>query len=277
MALIFIFCNRITTGVLLPLINFVATCGDSFACGAGMPKHENFEKSFGGLTADYLQVPQRVIARSGCCNYAIWLQVKHVVKEWSKEGNPFVIISITNSARTTWYKPFAEPSVGEEPTIQHLNYEDYEPYSKHTPEEHRRTIPVQTDNIMQSETLQNLDSFFDSSIKATWPQMEHEPNARLKVLKDWVAGFFNFEIKQEYDNAILLNAHCLLKQAGIPHVFMGWQPDLQNLLPKENYVGVDWGWWSQRYPDPQGTGHCDEHGHREVFKQIKSKVEVQCK
>ena len=50
---------------------------------------------------------------------------------------------------------------------------------------------------------------------------------------------------------------------------MGWQPDLQNLLPNENYVGVDWGWWSQRYPDPQGTGHCDEHGHREVFKQIK--------
>ena len=65
--------------------------------------------------------------------------------------------------------------------------------------------------------------------------------------------------------------------AGIPHVFMGWQPDLQSLLPKENYVGIDWGWWSQRYPDPQGTGHCDEHGHREVFKQIKSTVEVQCK
>ena len=257
-------------------IDFVATCGDSFACGSGMAEEHCFEKSFGGLAADWLNVPQRVIARPGCCNYTIWLQVKHVVKEWKQNGNPFVVISMTNSARTTWYKPFADPNAGSEPSITRLNYEDYPPYDKYTPDEYRRPIPVTTDNSMQSETLQNLDSFFDASVKASWPQMQHEPDVRLKVLRNWVADFFNFEIKQEYDNAIILNAHCLLKQAGIPHVFMGWQPDLQSLLPKENYVGIDWGHWTQLYPDSMNTGHCDERGHREVFDRILPSIKEQC-
>mgnify|MGYP001478373251 CR=1 FL=1 len=259
------------------MTDILITCGDSFACGSGLDDTDAFERSYAGLTAKKLGIPQKVLARPGCCNFIIWLQIKYAVHNIAQNQNPFVLITMTNAARASWYKPGASKKAGIDPSIEFLNYIDYPPYDTHTRKQRRREIPVETDNSLQSETLQNLDSFFDSSIKATWPQMEHEPNARLKVLKDWVADFFNFEIKQEYDNAILLNAHCLLKQAGIPHVFMGWQPDLQSLLPEENYVGVDWGWWSQRYPDPQGTGHCDEQGHKHVFNQIKPTVEVQCK
>jgi hypothetical protein len=258
------------------MVDFVATCGDSFACGSGLLDSECFEKSFGGLAADHLGVPQRVIARAGCCNFTIWLQIKHVVNEWAKGKKPFVIVSMTNSARTVWYKPFSQPAPGTQPTIEHLNYEDYSPYDVHTAEHFRRPIPVATNHIMQSETLSNLDTFFDQKIKATWPQFDrHEPNARLKTLRDWVADFFSFEIKQEYDNGILLQGHLLLKKHNIPHVFMGWQPDLQNLMDENNYAPVDWGHWSRHHPDPKGTGHCDKRGHEEVFKIIQPKIDAQ--
>lgn len=258
------------------MVDFIATCGDSFACGSGLQDFESFEKSFGGLAAEYLGVEQRVIARSGCCNFSIWLQVKHVVNEWALGKTPFVIVSITNAARTVWFKPGKEPPAGTQPTIKHLNYEDYAPYHDHTPKHFRRPIPVETNNIMQSETLHNLDSFSDQKVKATWVQFDrHEPNARIELLRKWVADFFNFEIKQEYDNGILLQAHMLLKKNNIPHVFMGWQPDLQNLMDEVNYVPVDWGHWSKYHPDPKGTGHCDKVGHAEVFKLIKPSIEAQ--
>ena len=102
-----------------------------------------------------------------------------------------------------------------------------------------------------------------------------EPTSRLKVLRNWVAEFFNFDIKQEYDNGILLQGHLLLKKHNIPHVFMAWQPDLENLLPEYNYAAVDWGYWSKTYPDTKNTGHCDKKGHEKVFEIIKPKIEAQ--
>lgn len=258
------------------MVDFIATCGDSFACGMGLQEFECFEKSFGGLAAEHLGVEQRVIARSGCCNYTIWLQVKHVVEEWAVGKNPFVILTMTNAARTSWYKQGKEPKIGTTPTIKHLNYEDYAPYHSHTREHFRRPIPVETNNIMQSETLHNLESFADQKVKANWWQFDrHEPDARIDLLRRWVADFFNFDIKNDYDNAIILKAHILLKKHNIPHVFMGWQPDLQNLMDDVNYVPVDWGYYSNRYPDSKGTGHCDRKGHQEVFELIKPSIEAQ--
>lgn len=257
------------------MVDFVATCGDSFACGSGLLDSECFEKSFGGLAANHLGVEQRVIARSGCCNFTIWLQIKHVVNEWAQGKKPVVIISATNAARTIWYKPGMEPAGGP-PSITHLNYENYAPYHEHTAEHFRRPIPVDTDNIMQSETLSNIDVFLGSAAGAKWHQFDNiEPTSRLKVLRNWVADFFNFDIKQEYDNGVLLQGHLLLKKHNIPHVFMAWQPDLENLLPEHNYAAIDWGHWSRTYPDSRGTGHCDVRGHEEVFKIIQPKIDAQ--
>lgn len=259
------------------MVDFVATCGDSFACGMGLEEYENFEKSFGGLAAEHIGVEQRVMARSGCCNFTIWLQVKHVVNEWVVSGQkPFVILTMTNAARTSWFKPGKEPPMGTQPTIKHLNYEDYAPYHDRTNIKVRRSIPVETNNIMQSETLQNLDSYLNPHVKSTWWQFDrHEPDARIKLLRDWVADFFNFDIKNEYDNAIILQAHTLLKKHNVPHVIMGWQPDLQNLMDDVHYVPVDWGHWTNTFPDSKGTGHCDKRGHEQVFELIKPSIEAQ--
>ena len=253
--------------------DLLVTCGDSFACGSGLEDEDAFEKSYAGLTAKDIGVDQKVLARSGCCNYTIWLQIKWAVENLTKSNKPFVLITMTNAARTVWYKQNQPSNVS--PTIEHLNYQDYPPYDTHTNRTVRRPIPVDTDNTMQSETLTNLDSFFDSSIKATWPQMKHEPEARIKVLRDWVADFFNFEIKNDYDNGILAQGHLLLKKHNIPHLFMGWQPEFGDLLPEENYVAVDWGYWSQNYPDDKGTGHCNYQGNYYVYREVINKVKAQ--
>ena len=250
------------------MVDLVVTCGDSFATGTGLEDNECFEKSFGGLVAEYLNVPHHVIARSGCCNYTIWLQVKHAVKQWAT-NKPFVVISMTNCARTVWYKSGTIPPL--EPNIEHLNYQDYPPYTN------SRAVPVSTDSIMQSDTLSNLDTYLDGKVNGIWPQLDREPKARLKLLRNWVADFFDPGIKQDYDNGIMLQAHTLLKKHNIPHVFLGWQPELENLMSDLNYVATDWGYWSRIHPDKYGTGHCNEQGHIEVFKLIKPNLDMQLK
>lgn len=261
------------------MVDLVVTCGDSFACGSGLEFEDCFEKSFGGLAADYLDVPQHVLARSGCCNFAIWLQIKHAVKQWGGSlKTPLVIISVTHYARTVWFKPGQMPSHGNQATLENLNYEDYSPYNHVPDEKYRRPIPVATNHSMQSETLSNLDTFFDKRVKASWPQFNnHEPAPRLRVLRDWVADFFSPGIKQEYDNGVLLQGHLLLKKHNIPHIFMTTQLDLLNLLPEENVAKVDWGHWSNLYPDKHGSGHCDYQGHVEAFNIIKHSIDLQVK
>jgi hypothetical protein len=256
-------------------VDLLVTCGDSFACGSGLPDEDAFEKSYAGLTAKDIGVEQKVLARPGCCNYIIFLQIKWAVENLTQANKPFVLITMTNAARTAWYKPFQNKRSGVPPSIEHLNYQDYPPYDTHTNRTMRRPIPVQTDNSLQSETLTNLDTFLDEGAVASWIQFSHEPQARIKVLRDWVADFFNFEIKNDYDNGILAQGHLLLKKHNIPHLFMGWQPQFGDLLPEENYVAVDWGYWSQNYPDDRGTGHCDYRGHDLVYKEIIKKVKAQ--
>lgn len=256
--------------------NLLVTCGDSFSCGSGLAHADCFEKSYAGLMAEYKNVPQLVLGRAGCCNFTIWLQIKHATDRVTANHKPFILITMTNAARTVWFKPGQQKPMGTAPNIRHLNYKDYPPYDIHTPELWRRDVPVDTDHSMQSETLSNLDTFFDKDVKASWPQFEnHEPNARLRILRDWVGDFFSFDIKNEYDLGILLMGHLLMKANNIPHLFMGHQPDFAKLVPEENYENIDWGWFSQRYPDPKGTGHCDYTGHQLVFEKLKEKVDAQ--
>ena len=82
------------------MVNKLVTCGDSFACGSGLDNVDAFEKSYAGLTAKEIGVEQKVLARPGCCNFIIWLQIKYAVHNIN---NPFVLITMTNAARTTWY------------------------------------------------------------------------------------------------------------------------------------------------------------------------------
>ena len=255
------------------MIDLLVTCGDSFACGSGLEDEDAFERSYAGLTAKAIGVEQKVLARPGCCNFIIWLQIKYAVEKIAQTNNPFVLITMTNAARASWYKPLVEKG---EPSLEYLNYQDYPPYDTHTRKNLRRPIPVETDNTLQSETLQNLDTFFEQGRnRGTWFQFHHEPEQRLRILRDWVAEFFDMQQKNQYDNGIMSMGHLLLKKNNIPHLFMGWQPEFENLLPEENYKAVDWGYWSKNYPDDKGTGHCDYTGHRLVHEEIIKKVKSQ--
>ena len=122
------------------MVDLLVTCGDSFACGSGLEDEDCFEKSYAGLTASKIGVPQKVLARPGCCNYIIWLQIKYAVENIAKTQKPFVLITMTNAARTTWFKPFNNKSEGTEPSIEYLNYQDYPPYDTHTRKTLRRSI-----------------------------------------------------------------------------------------------------------------------------------------
>ena len=257
------------------MTDILITCGDSFACGSGLDDTDAFERSYAGLTAKKLGIPQKVLARPGCCNFIIWLQIKYAVHNIAQNQNPFVLITMTNAARASWYKPGASKKAGIDPSIEFLNYIDYPPYDTHTRKQRRREIPVETDNSLQSETLQNLDTYFTEGSSAAWRQFSPEPAPRLRILRDWVAEFFDMAQKQDYDNGILAQGHLLMKKHNIPHLFMGWQPQFGELLPEVNYQAVDWGYWSQNYPDTRGTGHCDYTGHRLVHQEIIKKVESQ--
>lgn len=249
------------------MVNKLVTCGDSFACGSGLDNVDAFEKSYAGLTANEIGVEQKVLARPGCCNFIIWLQIKYAVHNIN---NPFVLITMTNAARTTWYKSGIDKG---EPKLEYLNYEDYPPYDKR--HKFSRPIPIDTDNTLQSETLQNLDTFFTEGAGAMWKQFDHEPTPRLRILKDWVAEFFDMQQKNQYDNSLMTMAHLLMNKNKIPHLFLGWQPELGDLLPDVNYQAIDWGHYSKQYPDSKGTGHCDYTGHRLVYEEIINKVKAQ--
>ena len=255
-------------------VDLLVTCGDSFACGSGLNDEDAFERSYAGLTAKDIGVEQKVLARSGCCNYTIWLQVKWAVQNLTKDYKPFVLVTMTNAARQVWYKEGQQKAEGVYPSIEHLNYKDYWPYDKLRNTTRQREIPVETDNSLQSETMNNLDTWGNENT-AWWPQFSQEPDARIRILKDYIASFFNFQMKQEYDNGILLQGHLLLKKHNIPHLFMGWQPEFGTLIPDVNYMAVDWGYWSQTYPDDKGTGHTNYQGHNLVYREIIKKVKAQ--
>ena len=101
------------------MIDLLVTCGDSFACGSGLEDEDAFERSYAGLTAKAIGVEQKVLARPGCCNFIIWLQIKYAVEKIAQTNNPFVLITMTNAARASWYKPLVEKG---EPSLEYLNY-----------------------------------------------------------------------------------------------------------------------------------------------------------
>lgn len=249
------------------VIDCVAVCGDSFACGAGMPDETCFESSFGGIISTRLALPLKVYARPGCCNYTIYLQVKKVIEQHQhKEHSPLVLVSLTNHSRLIF--PINSTNLDTNPNLASVDYLSYTPYSKHS--RRRREIPFAQNPIPNytSETISNMGLCLAGS------HLKKEANYSMIYERKWKAISMYFEelyddgIKREYDESLVVMMHVLLKEHGIPHVILGHGRYTFRHIPNPHFVDIHWGEISSKHPDKVNSGHCDENGHRIVAERL---------
>ena len=255
------------------MVKEVVVCGDSFGTGSGLVPKTCFEKSFGGLVAKHYNVPHTVYARGGCCNFVIYLQVKKVIADykWSLK-KPFVLVTTTHHSRFTFP---ADGNTGQTTyDLSDVDYLNYPPYSKFTPEEERRSLPfkLSAQPKLVSETVSNIIYF----LRGETPNLKNlfsRIGGKLNAVKHYYEELYDDEIKHCYDDGILLLAHSELKAAGFDHLIMTPEKERHKFIDEKNLFINNWGEYSQKYPDAYGSGHCDERGHAEVANKIIKRIE----
>jgi len=253
------------------MVKEIVVCGDSFGCGSGIPLESCFEASFGGQVADHFNVPLNVYARSGCCNYVIYLQVKQVIEDYRAKEKPFVLISTTNHSRFTFPVDTTLGYVNY--TLADVDYDSYTPYSEHTGPG-RRPKPIENFNKPKliSETVSNILYFLEQNPGNLAP-LFYSIKRKIKTVELYFRDLYDDEIKQVNDTGLILLMHNELKEAGIPHLIMTPSEHRDRFIDKENFFYNNWGYYSQKYPDLYGSGHCTEVGHMEVAKKIIKRIE----
>lgn len=253
------------------MVKEIIVCGDSFGCGSGIPVETCFESSFGGQTAEHFNVPLNVYARSGCCNYVIYLQVKQVIEDYRAKEKPFVLITTTNHSRFCF--PIDTTSGYVNYTLADVDYNSYLPYAEHTGLG-RRPKPLEKFNEpkLVSETISNVLHFLEKNAN-NLAKLFVKLKPKLETVKAYYRDLYDDEIKQTYDHGLILMMHHELKEAGIPHLIMSPDEYRDRHIDKENYFYNNWGYYSQKYPDIYGSGHCTEEGHLEVANKIIKRIE----
>ena len=254
------------------MVTRVAVCGDSFACGVGLPLATAFEESFGGLVANHFNVPQEVYARSGCCNFVIYLQVKKVIEQYaSKKEKPLVLITTTNHSRFIF--PIGDTFDYKNYTLEDVDYLSYMPYSDVTGE-NRRLLPFKPhkEPLLISETISNVMWYLKHKTE-NLGKLFTLISDKLPAVKRYYEQLYDDSVKQTYDNALIMNMHLELKHAGFEHIIIHPQHHPVRFIDTKHLLISDWGNYSRMYPDVSGSGHCDERGHIAVSKAIISKLE----
>lgn len=254
------------------MVKQVVVCGDSFACGSGMEASHCFEKSFGALVADELNVPYKIYARGGCCNYVIYLQVKQAIEDFGGKEKPLVLISTTHHSRFTFPSDHVTNAYNNY-TLADVEYHLHEPYSVHCGLD-RREIPFtpSKEPKLISETLSNF-FHYQSGEGPNLKYLFKDLDAKLAAIKTFYAELYDDSIKQTNDSGLILMMHMMLKDAGFPHVIMTPNNHSDRFIDKKNYLQNDWGVYSRKYPDPRNSGHCDERGHIQVADKIIKHIE----
>jgi len=254
------------------MVTHFITCGDSFGCGVGLESGTCFEKSFAGVASQYFNIPQLVYARSGCCNFAIYLQVKKVIEHFKDHDSikPFVLITTTFHERLTI--PLDDGVKLTVPDISCIDYSSYFPYDKEHSDKHREILVGQRQTRLLSETISNLEVFLSDKKQVYFKKLFKELSIeKVDAVKYYITELFDSGIKQQYDNAIIVLMHFLLKKNNIPHVIMGY--NLHDLDGVDEYMENNWGQLSKKYPDPYGSGHCDEVGNKIVGEALINHIE----
>lgn len=254
------------------MVTRVAVCGDSFACGVGLPPATAFEDNFGGLVAKHLNATHNVYARSGCCNFVIYLQVKKVIEQYaSRKEKPLVLITTTNHSRFIF--PTGNSFEYKNYTLEDVDYLSYMPYSEVTGE-YKRSLPFKPNKnpLLVSETVSNVMWYLKHKTE-NLGKLFTLIKDKLPAVNHYYENLYDDNVKQTYDNALIMNMHLELKHAGFEHIIIHPQQHPVRFIDPDNLLISDWGNYIRLYPDADGSGHCDERGHKAVANAIILKLE----
>lgn len=261
------------------MVNNIVTCGDSFACGTGIDDEVSFERSFGGLVASHYGLPNKILARPGCCNYVIYLQIRKAISDaLEKNTKPLVLVSVTHHSRFTFPSDYST-GVFRNYTLEDVDYNCVSPYSNNS--KHKRDLPfIPTRNPrLISDTVGNFLHYIEtcegkSSIDQPTAIEKYFSNIKTKIpaMKLFYEHLYDDSIKQIYDYSLLLMAHNLLDEHQIPHIILDSATHYCRFIKEENYLENHWGEYCVKYPDSYKSGHCDERGHVEVAEKIINKI-----
>ena len=251
-------------------MNEIIVCGDSYGTGVGLPEETCIENSFGGLVSKKLNSKLRVFARSGICNFGIYLQVKKVVEEYKDAvEKPTVLISLTNHSRIL---VTSRDLTNDEVDLSNMDYLNSKPYSKYS--KVRRTPDFYLNKpLIFSQTVMDVCAHLENRLSgASHESFSILPKYKLEALKIYLSDLYSDPIKEEYDSGLVAKMHLMLKKYNIPHIIMCSPLEKFYYIDELNLLHVDWKKISDENPDVVGSSHCNEMGHEIVANSILNKM-----
>jgi hypothetical protein len=256
------------------VIDSIAVCGDSFGCGSGMPQNRCYEDSFGGYVSKKLDLPLKVYARSGCCNFTIFLQVKKVIDQFNhKVHAPLVLVTLTNHARLTF--PIDSTKISTDCDLRNVDYRKYEPYSNLSSPTRPIHFDLSDEPNLLSETISNMNLGLKGRHMRNDERFDRIMDRKWKAISMYFEEIYDDSIKMHYDVSIATMMHLMLKEAGLPHVIFGFGRYMHRFIPDPNFVEIHWGSICMNHPDEGRSGHCNAVGHAIVAEKILPSCRVQ--
>jgi hypothetical protein len=120
------------------------------------------------------------------------------------------------------------------------------------------------ENILDKHNNVNESTYFK--------KFKNERPERMRLLKQYYLEFFDSRIQRQYDMAVIIKSHVLLKNKGIKHFVLTNDNEFNLYVPNENLVNVDWGRLSKRYPDDLKSLHTSWEGQKEVYETVLKKL-----
>lgn len=243
------------------MVTHIATCGDSFGIGYGLtPWEDCFKKSFAGLVASHFNLPQKVYARGGCCNFTIYLQVKKIIEQLQHNLHfkPLVIVTTTFHERVLI--PLDDGTKYKEPNLSQVEYLSYPPYA--APHNIKLEFDIDHKSRLLTETISNIDYFASGKSSGIDRLFKNIQDNKINGIHNYYTEVFDTAIKKHYDDSLFLTMHILMKKHNVPHVIMGHQ--INKLIDEPNRMDNDWGYYSKNYPDELKSGHSNEEGNKLV-------------
>jgi hypothetical protein len=250
-------------------------CGDSFSIGIGC--HDLNTEPYGSLLAKELGLNLINLAKGSSTNLSISLQVKHAIEHI--KDIELLIVSNTCYHRTEWFPEDA--SENREVNNLNVNYHQYPPFGE-------GTYPYLIDNPMQQYpnytgemltenwygVIDYVDNFLDRKVGSStyFSKFKNERPERMRLLKQYYLEFFDSRIQRQYDMAVIIKSHVLLKNKNIKHLILTNDIEFSEYIPQKNLVDVDWGLLSLNYPDDLKSLHTSWEGHIDVYNSIIKKI-----
>jgi hypothetical protein len=253
------------------MVTHIAVCGDSFGVGMGLPDKTCFEDNFSGVVANKFNLPQRVYARSGCCNFTIYLQVKKVIEQVERDNayNPLVVITTTFHERFVF--PLDDGFKYVNPDLSQIEYKAYPPYNGGTTPCRELAFNINKDSRLITETISNIQHFQCGTAPGIADLFVKVNKDKFNAIAQYYTELFDTGVKKEYDESLFVTINALLTYHNIPHVIMGFH--LPQVIPEKNRMENHWGYYTQKYPDNRGSGHCDATGNRLVGEALLDHIE----